>query len=155
MLAAIVARVRRVACGFGVPRARSVAGIRPSDLATAATVGPGRSRASRWQSLPGGKHGIKVAWTRTLLRRGALHDFYPSTLREDPVAFFYLSITAFGCLNKHPQKTLHVRFTSGDRTVPGPGWVGKKNAVTRPVEVRFSPETAPQPDVGAEKKSPG
>jgi hypothetical protein len=36
--AAIVARVRRVACGFGVPRARSVARIRPSDLATAATV---------------------------------------------------------------------------------------------------------------------
>ena len=60
-----VVRVRRVACGFGVPRARSVAGIRPSDLATAATVGPGRSRASRWRSLAGGKHGIKVPWTRT------------------------------------------------------------------------------------------
>ena len=49
------ARVRRVACGFGVPRARSVARIWPSDLATAATVGPGRSRASRWRSSPGGK----------------------------------------------------------------------------------------------------
>ena len=39
--------------------------IRPSDLATAATVGPGRSSASRRRSLAGGKHGIKVPGTRT------------------------------------------------------------------------------------------